>query len=194
MTKSPAISLVVTVVGPDRPGLVSAISDKAVEFDANWADSVMSNFAGQFAGIVQLQVRPEKCDALIAALQSLESRESPQMRISVAKSTASTAAIKTRRLKLDLVGHDRPGIIHSISSQLAKRQISIEKLETHIASGAMSGEQMFQMKALLLVPVALDENELRDGLEGLANELMVDISFDESKSTDQVRAQMNLPD
>ena len=191
MTKSPAISLVVTVVGPDRPGLVSAISDKAVEFDANWADSVMSNFAGQFAGIVQLQVRPEKCDALIAALQSLES---PQMRISVAKSTASTAAIKTRRLKLDLVGHDRPGIIHSISSQLAKRQISIEKLETHIASGAMSGEQMFQMKALLLVPVALDENELRDGLEGLANELMVDISFDESKSTDQVRAQMNLPD
>lgn len=180
MTKSPAISLVVTVVGPDRPGLVSAISDKAVEFDANWADSVMSNFAGQFAGIVQLQVRPEKCDALIAALQSLES---PQMRISVAKSTASTAAIKTRRLKLDLVGHDRPGIIHSISSQLAKRQISIEKLETHIASGAMSGEQMFQMKALLLVPVALDENELRDGLEGLANELMVDISFDESNST-----------
>ena len=92
MTKSPAISLVVTVVGPDRPGLVSAISDKAVEFDANWADSVMSNFAGQFAGIVQLQVGPEKCDALIAALQSLESLESPQMRISVAKSTASTAA------------------------------------------------------------------------------------------------------
>ena len=182
MTQLHATSLVVTLVGPDRPGLVSAISDKAVEFDANWADSVMSNFAGQFAGIVQLQVRPEKCDALIAALQSLESLESPQMRISVAKSAAATSHIKTRRLKLDLVGHDRPGIIHSISSQLAKRQISIEKLETHIVSGAMSGEQMFQMKALLLVPVTLDENELRDGLEGLANELMVDISFDEGSA------------
>ena len=45
----------------------------------------------------------------------------------------------------------------------------------------MSGEQMFQMKALLLVPVTLDESELRDGLEGLANELMVDISFDDTK-------------
>ena len=178
MTKSHLVSLVVTIVGPDRPGLVSAISDKAVEFDANWADSVMSNFAGQFAGIVQLQVRPEKYDELITALRTLES---PQMRISVAKGGAASSAIKTRRLKLDLVGHDRPGIIHSISSQLAKRQISIEKLETHIVSGAMSGEQMFQMKALLLVPVTLDESELRDGLEGLANELMVDISFDDTK-------------
>ena len=178
MTKSHLVSLVVTLVGPDRPGLVSAISDKAVEFDANWADSVMSNFAGQFAGIVQLQVRPEKYDELITALRTLES---PQMRISVAKGGAASSAIKTRRLKLDLVGHDRPGIIHSISSQLAKRQISIEKLETHIVSGAMSGEQMFQMKALLLVPVTLDESELRDGLEGLANELMVDISFDDTK-------------
>ena len=178
MTKSHFVSLVVTLVGPDRPGLVSAISDKAIEFDANWADSVMSNFAGQFAGIVQLQVRPEKCEELIAALRALES---PQMRISVAKGGVATGAIKTRRLKLDLVGHDRPGIIHSISSQLAKRQISIEKLETHIVSGAMSGEQMFQMKALLLVPVTLDESELRDGLEGLANELMVDITFDDTK-------------
>ncbi len=169
-------SLVVTLVGPDRPGLVSALSDKAVEFGANWADSVMSNFAGQFAGIVQLEVQADKCDALIAALQSLES---PQMRISVTRGSEGKPAAM-RRLKLDLVGQDRPGIIHSISSQLAKRQISIEKLETHVASGAMSGEQMFQMRAQLRVPAALDYDELRSGLEGLANELMVDISFDDA--------------
>ncbi len=172
-------SLVVTLVGPDRPGLVSALSDKAVEFGANWADSVMSNFAGQFAGIVQLEVRPEKCDALIVALRALES---PRMHVSVTKGASTAKPLSTRRLKLDLVGHDRPGIIHGISSQLAKRQISIEKLETHIASGAMSGGQMFQMKALLLVPQALDEDELRLGLESLANELMIDISLDDTKA------------
>ena len=175
-------SLVVTLVGPDRPGLVSALSDKAVEFDANWADSVMSNFAGQFAGIVQLDVRPEKCDALIAALRALES---PQLRISVTRGVSDGRPAATRRLKLDLVGQDRPGIIHGISSQLAKRQISIEKLETHVVSGAMSGEQMFQMHAQLLVPQALDEGELRDGLESLANELMVDISLDDTKASSQ---------
>ena len=172
-------SLVVTLVGPDRPGLVSALSDKAIEFGANWADSVMSNFAGQFAGIVQLEVRPESCEALVSALRTLEG---PEMHISITQGGSAGKPVATRRLKLDLVGHDRPGIIHSISSQLAKRQISIEKLETHIVSGAMSGEQMFRMNALLLAPQALDDDELRSGLEGLANELMVDISLDDTKA------------
>ena len=173
------ISLVITLVGPDRPGLVSAISDQAAEHGANWADSLMANFAGQFAGIVQLQVPSKNCDALIAALRKLES---PYLSIGIAQARSDTTktSTATRRLKLDLVGHDRPGIIHAISGQLAQHGVSIEKLQTHIASGAMSGEQMFQMNAQLMVPQALDSDELRAGLEGLANELMVDITFDSS--------------
>ncbi len=168
-------SLVITMIGPDRPGLVSVVSDKAAEHGANWADSLMANFAGQFAGIVQLDVPAENCDALIAALRDLESAE---LRIVVATAQSGGKAPATRRLKLDLVGNDRPGIIHSISSQLAQHGVSIDKLQTRVASGAMSGEQMFQMNAQLTVPLALDADVLRAGLEGLANELMVDITFD----------------
>ncbi len=171
-------SLVITVIGPDRPGIVSAISDKAVEFGANWTDSLMANFAGQFAGIVQLQVPAQRCEALMAALRILDS---PGMRVAVAMGER-LAAVASRRLKLDLVGNDHPGIIHSISSQLARRGISIEKLQTLVVSGAWSGEQMFQMNASLIVPLALDTDELRAGLESLANELMVDITFDDRSS------------
>ncbi len=172
-------SLVITLVGPDRPGLVSAVSDKAAEHGANWADSLMANFAGQFAGIVQLEVPSASCDALIAALRQLESRD---LHILVAKAQGAGRAPASRRLQLDLVGHDHPGIIHTISSQLAQHGVSIEKLDTHIASGAMSGEQMFQMSAQLSVPLNLDTDALRSGLEGLANELMVDISFDSTSA------------
>ena len=173
-------SLVITIIGPDRPGIVSAVSDKAVEFGANWTDSLMANFAGQFAGILQLQVSSRQADVLMAALRSLES---PGMRIAVAKGGDANGqgADAVRRLTLDLVGNDRPGIIHSISSQLAQRGISIEKLQTEVVSGAWSGEQMFQMKAQLAVPTSLDTDELRNGLEGLANELMVDITFDDGR-------------
>ena len=168
-------SLIITVVGPDRPGLVSALADCAAEHSANWTDSIMANFAGQFAGIVQLEVPPENCDTLIAALRTLES---PQLRIVIARAQGGSATTATRRLQLDLVGHDRPGIIHGISSQLAQHSVSIYKLKTYIASGAMSGEQMFHMDAQLTVPATLDTDALRAGLESLANELMVDISFD----------------
>ncbi len=171
-------SLVITVIGPDRPGLVSALSEKAADFGANWADSLMANLAGQFAGIVHLQVPTENCNDLIAALRELES---PGMHIGVAKGEGAVTQAPARRLKLELVGHDRPGIIQSISSQLAQRGISIEKLQTKIASGAWSGGQMFQMDALLLVPLGLDSDELRRGLEGLANELMVDIAIDDTR-------------
>ena len=168
-------SLVVTLIGPDRPGLVSALSDKASAHGANWADSLMANFAGQFAGIVQLEVAAEKCAALIESLRALES---PDLHVVVAQASGARRGPATRQLKLDLIGNDRPGIIHTISSQLARHGVSIEKLQTHVVSGAWSGEPMFQMSAQLTVPLTLDSDALRAGLEGLANELMVDITFD----------------
>lgn len=167
-------SLVVTILGPDRPGLVSAVSDRATAHGANWADSVMANFAGQFAGIVHLQVPAANCAALMADLRALDSAD---LHIALSQALATPAELPLR-LQLDLLGHDRPGIIHSISSQLAKHGVSIDKLQSHIASGAMSGEQMFHMHAQLTVPATLDTEVLRAGLESLANELMVDISFE----------------
>ncbi len=172
-------SLVVTIVGTDRPGLVSAVSDKAAEFGANWADSLMANLAGQFAGILLLQVPSRNADMLVAALKELDT---DNLHVAIARGTAASMPQKlARRIKLELIGQDRPGIIHHISSELAKHNVSIEKLQTHIASGAMSGEQMFHMDAVLMVPTVLSEDALRTALEGLANELMVDVSLDDPR-------------
>ncbi len=170
-------SIIVTIIGPDRPGLVSAISDQAALFGANWADSLMANLAGQFAGIVHLQVPEQQTETLMDALRKLQS---PGMQITVAKGDAIASSAPTRRVKLDLIGQDRPGIIRRISNQLAQHGVSIDKLQTQIVSGAMSGEQMFQMQAQLTVPTTLDNHELQRALEGIANELMVDLELDKS--------------
>ena len=168
-------AIVVTLIGPDRPGVVRVLSDKAADHGANWTDSVMANFAGQFAGIVHLQVPDENRDALAQALRAIDSDD---LHILVAKADGASPASRPRRISLELVGHDRPGIIRAISTRLAEHQVSIDKMKTHIASGAMSGEQMFHLAAELTVPFELDTDDLRDGLEGLANELMVDVTFD----------------
>ena len=65
-----AASLVVTVVGPDRPGIVNQLSDVARRFGANWAESRMASLAGQFAGIVHFEVGERDADALASALRS----------------------------------------------------------------------------------------------------------------------------
>ena len=167
-------SLVITVVGPDRPGLVLALSEQAAQFGANWTDSVMANFAGQFAGIVHLQVPAERSGDLQAALRAIDS---DNLHIQVALADGQPAMAPARRIALALVGHDRPGIIQSIATRLAEHGVSIDTMKTHIASGAMSGEQMFHLDARLTIPGNLDTEQLQAGLEGLANELMVDITL-----------------
>ena len=167
-------SLVITIVGPDRPGLVRALSEQATEFGANWTDSVMANFAGQFAGIVHLQVPANRSDDLQSALRAIDS---DNLHIQVVRADGQAAQVPSRRITLALVGHDRPGIIQSIATRLAEHGVSIDTMKTHIASGAMSGEQMFHLDARLTIPGGLDTEQLQAGLEGLANELMVDITL-----------------
>ena len=167
-------SLVVTVVGPDRPGIVNRLSDVAQRLGANWAGSRMANLAGQFAGMVHFEVPDDRADALASALGALES---PELHVVIARSKAGAAAPAMRRVRLELVGHDRPGIVRDLSGSLAQRGVSIEELETHVASAAMSGESLFKVKAVLAVPDSLPNAELRRGLEALANEMMVDVEL-----------------
>lgn len=167
-------SLVVTLVGPDRPGMVNAVSEKALARGANWAESLMANLAGQFAGIVHLQVDEAQAEALAADLRALAT---PGMQIVVAEA-GDHGPTPMRRMSLCLVGHDRPGIIQAISAELTRQGVSIASLTTAIVSGAMSGEQLFEMDAEIDVPESVAQDAIRAGLEGLANDLMVDLEFD----------------
>lgn len=166
-------SLILTLIGPDRPGLVNAVSMCASQYGANWMESRMAHLAGQFAGVVRLEIDAAKLDALEAALRALE-REG--LRIAVAHGAAAAVAA-ARRVALELVGHDRPGIVRDISAVLARHGVSIEALDTECESASMSGEPLFRARAELAVPATTDLARVRADLEALANELMVDLDL-----------------
>ena len=170
-----AKSLVLTVIGKDRPGIVNRLSDVAQRFGANWAGSRMAGLAGQFAGIVHFQVPAEKLEALASALRALSSDD---LLVVIAESDAEATSVAQRMVRLELVGNDRPGIVRDFSGCLARRGVSIEELHTEFESAPMSAEPLFKVNALLAVPVALSDAELKRELEGLATEMMVDFEFD----------------
>lgn len=167
-------SLVLTVIGPDRPGLVEALSRTIADHQGNWLESGMSRLAGKFAGIMVAQVPADQAQALISALQALQSEG---LKVSVETGDDAGSEIPRRSISLALIGHDRPGIVKEISQALAARQVNVERLTTLLVSGSMSGEQLFQADAQLSVPDSLDLDELQEALESLANDLMVDISL-----------------
>src|ERR1700739_4436818 len=129
-------SLILTIVGADRPGLVNLISDRGTALGGNWLQSRMANLAGQFAGIVHLQVPESNAEPLIVAFRELEAQG---LRIVVARGTEGASGTPGRRMKLELVGQDRPGIVRDISHALASRGVSIEELVTDGVSGSKSG-------------------------------------------------------
>ena len=64
-------SLVLTVLGEDRPGLVEALSHIIAAHEGNWLESRMAHLAGQFAGILRASVPEGNATALLTALQGL---------------------------------------------------------------------------------------------------------------------------
>ncbi|AYH44815.1 ACT domain-containing protein [Azoarcus sp. DN11] len=168
-------SLVVTLIGPDRPGLVNALATRATACGAGWMESNMAQLAGQFAGIVRLEIDESAAADLEKSLLQLE-HEGLHLRLERGI-PATTSAL--RKARLELTGHDRPGIVHEISTVLARHGVSIDKLETACENASFSGEPLFRAHAELHVPLAVHASDLRRDLEALANELMVDLSLED---------------
>ena len=170
-----SISIVLTVVSEDRPGIVEALSELLAEYGGNWTESSMLSMAGQFAGILLASVPEQQAEAFIEGLARLETEG---MQIVASRSAAAPGPTAEREFTLDLVGQDRPGIVHDITRILAKHQVNVQELETHCQSASMSGESLFLAHARLLIPADASIEDLQDELEDLANELMVDIKLE----------------
>jgi glycine cleavage system regulatory protein/folate-dependent phosphoribosylglycinamide formyltransferase PurN len=169
-----AADLVVTIMGPDRPGIVARLADVAHRHGANWAASRLSRLAGEFAGTVHLEVPPDRADALTAALKELQDSG---LQIAIARSSASSPAAGWRPVTLELVGPDRAGIVSQLTRRLAERGVSIEHLHTEVLGAAEGGSVRFKVNAHLLVPQAIHNDSLRTELESLASEMMLDIAL-----------------
>jgi glycine cleavage system regulatory protein len=170
-------NLVLTVIGPDRPGLVSIISETVTAGGGNWLDTRMQSLAGMFAGILLVAVPAEKAQALLSSLRGLET-QGLRLIIETAADIAPPPAGHTATL--DLVGLDRPGIVRDLSRVLAEQRVSIVELETERTSASFSGEPMFKARAVLALPEGLGIDALQASIEGLARELMVDLTLGDS--------------
>jgi glycine cleavage system regulatory protein len=168
-------SLVLTVIGDDRPGIVERVADPILAAGGNWEESRMARLAGKFAGLLHVSIEEERADALAARLAALHA---DGLAIVVERSAGREDGA-FRPLRLELVGQDHPGIVRDISRVLAGAHVNIEELETDITSAPMSGEALFRARALVGVPSTITLDQLRHRLEALAGELMVDLALDD---------------
>ena len=166
-------SLIITLVGPDKPGLVEQVSNVAGEHGGNWLESRMCHLAGQFAGIVQVSGSSDVLKAIAADLEGLDDSG-----LQIQTQTDDTAATSEggQTWSVSVVGNDRPGIVRELSSALAGQSVNVEELTTHCADAPHGGGAIFRAEAQVRLPTDLTIEQLQEALEGLASDLMVDVS------------------
>ena len=170
-------SLVLTIIGDDRPGLVEAVSAAVTSHGGNWEESRMARLGGKFAGILLVEAPAERVPSMKQALAELNPRG---LKVTVDESTEAAAVPAGAVAMLELVGHDRPGIVRDISHAIARRGVNVEDLRTQRTSAPMTGEMLFKASVRLRFPPHLSLSQLRQELEPLAAALMVDITLSES--------------
>jgi glycine cleavage system regulatory protein len=164
-------TLVMTVIGPDRTGLVESVARLVAEHGGNWLESRMCRLGGEFAGIVRVVVPKTQRQALEAALGKLAG-----LTIVVHGDELVHSAAEAVLASLEVVGQDRPGIVREITRALSAKGINVEELTTECVSAPMSGEALFQARAKILVPANVMLDKLRQTLESILSGLTVEIS------------------
>jgi glycine cleavage system regulatory protein len=171
-------SLVLTLIGPDRPGLVGSISQLVAAHGGNWEESRMAHLAGQFAGILLVELPSERADALIAGLAALETAG---LRVVAEPSEPAAGDAPGVALKLEVVGQDREGIVRDISQVLASRSVNVEELSTACEAAPLAGGTLFRAKARLQAPESTSVDDLRVALEALSDDLVVDLAVERAR-------------
>jgi len=172
------VSLVLTVIGPDKPGLVEAIANVVAGIGANWVESRMAHLAGQFAGILRVEVEQERATQLVTALKGLD-----KLGLESIIHTEPEQAVSCEGLtyRLDLLGQDQPGIVRQISKVLATHCVNVEQFQSERIRAANTGQALFRASAQLHLPTGTEETSLRQALEQVATDMMVDLEFVEGE-------------
>lgn len=162
--------IVFTLVGQDKPGLISDLAHTVYAMGGNWLGSNLSHMAGHFAGFVQVDLPQEQHAQLIDTFAN-----HPHLKIHVLTG-AHQDDDKGTQIKIEITGNDRPGIVQELTQVLSQGQLNIIKFDSSCQSAPNWGSLLFNATAVISVLPDFDQEQLRSDLESLANDLMIDIT------------------
>ena len=163
-----------TFIADDRPGLVERLSEVVIAHDGNWLESRMSQLGGKFAGIVRVSLPTQRIGPFEAALAALQ-HEGLMLRLEGSPHAVPHPVMLS--WQLEIVGLDRPGIVHEFAAALAEREINVADMRTDVSPAPMSAGLLFSAEAEIDVPASLAIDSLREALESLADQLTIEYTL-----------------
>lgn len=171
--------IVLTAVGPDRPGLVNQLSAIVTEAGGNIEDTRMAKLGGEFAVLVFVT----GTEASLVELAEQRSRIESTLGLSCfVKPTQKVPPPAGLHYSFQVSGLDRPGIVESVSEVLAHRSINVASLTSRVSHAPLSGTPMFFLEADLQIPPTVNLGQLRRDLAEACERENLDFALEPGRS------------
>ena len=136
----------------------------------------MAHLAGRFVGLLQIQVPAAQQQELESALRTIEGLD-VMIAHGEGESAARPEASRLEAFSMDLIGSDHSGIVRDVFKALARASVNVEELTTTTEAAPDSGAAVFRAQARLACTADTDIDRLREDLQAIAADVMVDLNF-----------------
>lgn len=168
----------IAVMGPDRPGIVAAVSASLLELGCNLEDVATSILSGYFSMMMVVTGQPDSTvESVRAALLILEKTD---LATAVWPIDGSGAPANPTHV-LTAYGPDATGIVHAISADLAAEGVDICDMVCRLHGGDVP---VYVVTMEVKLPGPLDPDGVRARISSTGKRLGLDTSLTEIEQSD----------
>ncbi len=164
-----------TIIGRDRPGIVSQVTELLFRGGFNIADSSCSILGGQFSMILIISnPNISTTEQFSDTFKPLEENNLSVYIRTLKEGGEIRSELNGELCMISVYGADKPGIVYQVAKELGDRSINITDLNTKLVGEKQNPVYVMMIEAVL--PDTLEIEEVESWMEELKDKLQIDIS------------------
>ena len=167
--------LVISALGPDRPGLVAEVTEFLTERGGNIEDSRMAVFGAEFGILILVSATSDEISSMVADAVKLESKTGLSVVTRPTKSPSEHRRATVIPCLVTAEALDHEGFVRAISSALHVVGVNIVSLHTSAYNAPVTGSPLFKLEAQIDVPREVSLARVREAMAEVAQRQNIDI-------------------
>jgi len=169
-------SVLLSISGHDRAGIVRDVAEALLHINANIEDSSMTALRGRFTMMLIVRIPEDRAlSELKAALAELEQRTRLTVQSQVISDEEASAAASEPDHVITVHGADKAGIVFAVTDALATLGVSVVDVSTQSRASDQSPEHVYMM--VLEVEAGDQGDVMRLKLDEVAKDIGVDVGM-----------------
>jgi glycine cleavage system transcriptional repressor len=139
-------TLLVSIICPDRPGLISSITGLLFDLGINLADTSFAvlGTGAEFTAVCEAPLTVSS-DLLMKQLRGLDNMENSEIKVSSFKWGSDRGAAGNITHRIMLQGDDQPGLVARLTEVVSDYDANIVRMDTKSLSAASGREYLIEM-------------------------------------------------